>query len=76
MFAQLRVDTIRDNTQHSLDYARRQGRIGGRPSVMTPERIATAERMCAKDQSWESIGRVLGVSPSSVRRALVAQEET
>jgi len=70
VFAQLRVDTIRDNTQRGLDYARSQGRVGGRPSVMTPERIATAERMRAEHQSWESIGRVLGVGASSVRRAL------
>ena len=49
--------------------ARSQGRVGGRPSVMTPERIATAERMRAEHQSWESIGRVLGVGASSVRRA-------
>lgn len=70
VFAQLRVDTIRDNTHRGLDYARSQGRVGGRPSVMTPERIATAERMRAERQSWESIGRVLGVGASSVRRAL------
>lgn len=70
VFAQLRVDTIRDNTQRGLDYARSQGRVGGRPSVMTPERIATAERMRDDHQSWESIGRVLGVGASSVRRAL------
>ena len=70
VFARLRVDTIRDNTKRGLDYARSQGRVGGRPSVMTPERIATAERMRAEQQSWESIGRVLGVGASSVRRAL------
>ncbi|MDN6485028.1 MAG: recombinase family protein [Bifidobacterium mongoliense] len=70
VFAQLRVDTIRENTNRGLDYARSQGRVGGRPSVMTPERIATAERMRAEQQSWESIGRVLGVGASSVRRAL------
>lgn len=52
-------------------YARSQGRVGGRPSVMTVERIAEAERMRADRQSWESIGRVLGVGASSVRRALI-----
>ncbi|MCB8043715.1 recombinase family protein [Microbacterium oxydans] len=70
VFAQLRVDTIRENTTRGLDYARTQGRVGGRPSVMTPERIATAERMRAEQQSWESIARVLGVGATSVRRAL------
>lgn len=70
VFAQLRVDTIGDNTQRGLDHARSQGRVAGRPSVMTAERIATAERMRAEHKSWESIGRVLGVGASSVRRAL------
>jgi DNA invertase Pin-like site-specific DNA recombinase len=70
VFAQLRVDTIRGNTTRGLDYARSQGRVGGRPSVMTPERIATAERMRAEQQSWASIARVLGVGATSVRRAL------
>ncbi|HCS60869.1 MAG TPA: DNA invertase [Microbacterium sp.] len=71
VFAQLRVDTIRENTLRGLDYARSQGRIGGRPSVMTPERITEAERMRTGQQSWASIARVLGVGTSSVRRALV-----
>ncbi|MEJ5947032.1 recombinase family protein, partial [Pseudokineococcus basanitobsidens] len=70
VFAQLRVDTIRDNTQRALDYAKSQGRVGGRPSVMTAERIATTQRMRAENHSWESIGRALGVGASSVRRAL------
>src|SRR5690606_12150209 len=43
VFAQLRVDTIRENTVLGLEHARRQGRIGGRPTVMTPERIAAAK---------------------------------
>ncbi|MBP2420742.1 recombinase family protein [Microbacterium imperiale] len=70
VFAQLRVGTIRENTQRGLEYARAQGRVGGRPSVMTPERIATARQLRAELHSWESIGRVLGVGASSVRRAL------
>ncbi len=69
VFAPLGVDTSRENTQRGADPARSQGRGGGRPSVMTPERIATAERMRAENQSWESIARVLGVGASSVRRA-------
>ncbi|MGF3057321.1 recombinase family protein [Microbacterium sp. YY-01] len=72
VFAQLRVDTIRENTLRGLEYARSQGRSGGRPTVMTPERIATAERLRAENQSWEAIGRVLGVGASSVRRSLTS----
>ena len=39
VFAQLRVDTIRENTMRGLAHARSQGRVGGRPSKMTPEKI-------------------------------------
>ncbi|WP_444663525.1 recombinase family protein [Cellulomonas sp. CW35] len=70
VFAQLRVDTIRDNTRRGLEHARAQGRIGGRPSVMTPDRTAAAVRMRAQGASLAYIGRVLGVGASSVSRAL------
>ena len=36
VFAQLCVDTIRENTRRGLAHARSEGRVGGRPSVMTP----------------------------------------
>lgn len=72
VFAQLRVDTIRENTLLGLEHARSQGRVGGRPSVMNSERIAAAQRMREEGQSWERIGRTLGVGASSVRRALNA----
>ncbi|MCI1642819.1 MAG: recombinase family protein [Actinomyces sp.] len=71
VFAQLRVDTIRENTRRGLAYARAQGRVGGRPTVMGPERTDAALRMKAQGQSNAHIATVLGVSTSSVRRALV-----
>lgn len=45
VLAQLRVATIRENTHRGLAHAREQGRIGGRPSVMTPERVMAAAQM-------------------------------
>jgi len=74
VFAQLRVDTIRDNTRRGLAHARAQGRVGGRPTVMTPERTAAAVRMRAQGDSVAHIARVLGVGASSVARALVMAE--
>lgn len=70
VFAQLRVDTIRENTQRGLAHARSEGRVGGRPSVMTPERIAAAVQLRAQGDSIAHIAKVLGVGKSSVSRAL------
>jgi DNA invertase Pin-like site-specific DNA recombinase len=70
VFAQLRVDTIRENTQRGLAHARSEGRVGGRPSVMTPERTAAAVRLRAQGDSIAHIAKVLGVGKSSVSRAL------
>lgn len=75
VLAQLRVDTIRENTRRGLAHARSQGRVGGRPTVMTQERIEAAARMHADDQSVAHIARVLGVGESSVRRALARRTE-
>jgi len=75
VFAQLRVDTIRDNTLRGLAHARAQGRIGGRPTVMTPERVIAAAQLRAGGGSLAHIAKVLGVGKSSVARALEKADE-
>lgn len=70
VLAQLRVSTIRENTRRGLAHARSQGRVGGRPTVMTPNRIAEATRMRQDGASLAYIARTLGVGKSTVARAL------
>lgn len=70
VFAQLRVDTIRENTRAGLAHARANGRVGGRPTVMTPARVQQAQQMLKEGQSLAAIARVLGVGRSSVERSL------
>ena len=70
VFAQLRVDRIRENTIRGLQFARSEGRVGGRPSVISPERLADARRMRAEGRTIAHIASVLGVGASSVSRAL------
>ncbi len=76
VFAQLRVDTIRENTRAGLDAARRAGRIGGRPTVMTPARVVAVVKMRGEDKSLDAIAAILGVGRSSVSRALARHHET
>lgn len=75
VFAHLRVDTIRENTMRGLAHAKAEGRVGGRPTVMTPERIAAAARMREDGESITHIAKVLGVGKSSVSRALAKHEQ-
>jgi DNA invertase Pin-like site-specific DNA recombinase len=76
-FAQMNGRIISDRTRAGLAAAKARGRGGGRPTVMTPERIALARSM--REQSpratWETIAGALGVGVSSVRRALDQAED-
>ena len=70
VFAQLRVDTIRQNTIDGLAHARANGRVGGRPTVMTPDRVAVAVRMREERATIEQIAATLRVGTATVKRAL------
>jgi DNA invertase Pin-like site-specific DNA recombinase len=68
--AQMERRMIVERTHAGLAAARRAGRIGGRPTVMTPDRIETARALRAQGKSLETIAGILDVGRSSVRRAL------
>lgn len=70
VLAQLRVATIRENTRRGLEHAKSQGRAGGRPSVMTPEKVVAALSMRESGASVSTIATALTVGRASVRRAL------
>ncbi len=69
--AEFERDLIRERTQAGLAAARARGRVGGRPTVWTQEKLRTARAMHESgEHDVASIARVLGVSRSSVYRAL------
>jgi DNA invertase Pin-like site-specific DNA recombinase len=69
--AEFEQDLIRERTQAGLAAARARGRVGGRPTVWTPEKLQTARAMHESgEHDVSAIGRVLGVSRASVYRAL------
>lgn len=69
-FAQFERDLIIERTTAGLAAARARGRPPGRPTVMTPERTATARDVLDAGHSVSRISKTLGVSRPSVYRAL------
>ena len=70
--AEFERELIRERTQAGLNAARARGRVGGRPSVMTPDKIAEARRMYdSGDYTWAQIGDMFGVSRMTVYRHVV-----
>jgi DNA invertase Pin-like site-specific DNA recombinase len=74
--AEFERDLIRDRTMAGLAAAKRRGRIGGRPSVMTPAKLRQLQRMHAAGESPSEIASVLGVGRATVYRHLSATSST
>jgi DNA invertase Pin-like site-specific DNA recombinase len=69
--AEFERELIRERTVAGLAAARARGRHGGRPTVMSPDKVATARQMYdSKQYTVEAIARVLGVSRASIYRHL------
>jgi DNA invertase Pin-like site-specific DNA recombinase len=69
--AEFERELIGERTRAGLEAARARGRRGGRPTVMTPDKVATARQMYdSKGFTVEAIARVVGVSRASIYRHL------
>jgi DNA invertase Pin-like site-specific DNA recombinase len=65
---------IRERTMAGLTAARARGRVGGRPPVMTPEKIKVARQLYkAKELTVEEIAKTIGVSRKTVYRHLTSK---
>ena len=71
--AQMERRMIVERAHAGLEAARRQGRHGGRPTVMTPERTELARTLREQGRSLDAIASTLGVGRSSVSRALAPE---
>jgi DNA invertase Pin-like site-specific DNA recombinase len=67
--AEFERDLIRERTRAGLAAARARGRVGGRPSVWTPEKREQAQQMLADGKPVATVAKVLSVSRASVYRA-------
>lgn len=67
--AEFERDLIRERTAAGLVAARARGRVGGRPTVMTPDKRAAADELLRQpDATNAAVARALGVSRASLRR--------
>ncbi len=69
-FAELERDIIHERTMAGLAAARARGKVGGRPSVMDPDKLADVRARRARGESPTQIAKALGISRASVYRHL------
>jgi DNA invertase Pin-like site-specific DNA recombinase len=70
VLAEFEADLTRERTMAGLAAARNQGRKGGRPTVLTPERREAIDQLHAASRSVLQIARATGISRGSVYRHL------
>ena len=69
--AEFERDIISERTKAGLSAARARGRIGGRPKVMTDDKIKLAKQlMVNKDNSAQFVSKTLGISRATLYRYL------
>lgn len=69
--AEFERDLIRERTKAGLQAARARGKVGGRPALLTADKLRTARQLYEQQEmTLTQIGEVLGVSRSTVYRAL------
>lgn len=73
-FAELERDLIHQRTMAGLEAARRQGRTGGRPTVMNPDKLAAAHARRARGESPTQIAEALRISRATYYRHIGASD--
>ncbi|MGY0024001.1 recombinase family protein [Streptomyces sp. YJ-C3] len=66
--AEVEREGIREKTLEGLDAAARQGRHGGRPTVVDDDKLAVARARHAKGESVTSIAKTLGIGRATLYR--------
>lgn len=74
-FAEFERNIIRERTRAGLASAAARGRLGGRPTVVNEKKLEAARVMLAAGQSQRDTAEALGVSRSSLARALQRASE-
>ncbi|MEG8033541.1 recombinase family protein [Sphingomonas aurantiaca] len=73
--AEMERDLNRERTTAALIVARREGRVGGRKTVMTPKRLEAARTLLAAGMPMREIAPTIGVSVPTLYRHLPVPEQ-
>jgi DNA invertase Pin-like site-specific DNA recombinase len=73
--AEMERDLVRERTTAALVVARSEGRVGGRKTVMTPQRLAAARKLFASGMKGREIATAIGVSVPTLYRHLPASTQ-
>lgn len=68
--AQFERDLIRERTGAGLAAARARGRVGGRPRLLTDEKLVAAKRLLDGGMPARQVASIVGVSPQTLYRHL------
>lgn len=63
-------DRIAERTREGLAAARARGRVGGRPAVMTDDKLATSRMLLGQGRAISEIAAIIGVSRGTLYRHL------
>lgn len=69
-FAQLEREMIVSRTRAGLDSAKQRGRVGGRPSSVTPEKARTAKEMLQTGKTPKEVCSLLNLSKATMYRTI------
>lgn len=73
--AEMERDLNRERTTAALIVAKREGRVGGRKTVMTPKRLEAAHKLLASGMPMREIASAIGVSVPTLYRHLPAPQQ-
>ena len=73
--AEMERDLNRERTTAALDVARREGRVGGRKTVMTPKKLEAARKLLESGVKRREVAPMIGVSVPTIYRHFPAPIE-
>ena len=74
--AEYERNRLRERTMAGLAAAKARGRVGGRPTKMTPDKATTAHRMRSEKRTIRDIAKTIEVSEATVVRELARQRKS